>query len=124
MKFWKKEYDDILGDGSPHETLGFAKERNYLQVPYMIQKFLIKKYNLQSIEQVEDIKQQLLGRKILVINAKELLENNKIPIQELKYCIEEIKSFLEMRGGSIGRIGDQYLILTPSPHVKIANQFL
>lgn len=119
MKFWKKEFDDILGDGSPHETLGFTKEKNYLQVPMMIQKFLIKKYNFRSIEQIEDIKNQLSGRTILIINARQLLENNAIPLQELKIGIDEIKSFLNERGGSIGRIGDQYLILTPSPHIKM-----
>ena len=120
MKFWKKEFDDILGDGSPHETLGFTKDRNYLQVSNaMIQNFLIKKYNFKSIEQVNDIKQQLTSKSILIINARELLNNDTIPIQELKNSINEIKSFLNERGGSIGRIGDQYLILTPSPHIKM-----
>ncbi|MFX1394753.1 MAG: cell division protein SepF [Promethearchaeota archaeon] len=123
MKFWKKEYEDILGDGSPHETLGFTKERNYLQIPAMIQKFLIKKFDFNSIEQIGEIKKQLSRRKILIINARELLNNDTIPIQALKSCIDEIKTFLEERGGSIGRIGDQYLILTPSPHVKIANYY-
>jgi len=117
LKIWKKDFDDILGDGSPHETLGFTKEKNYV-LP-MIQNFLIKKYNFKSIEQVNDIKQQLTGRSILIINARELLSNDTIPIQELKNGINEIKSFLNERGGSIGRIGDQYLILTPSPHIKM-----
>ena len=84
-------------------------------------KFLIKKYNFKSIEQINDIKKQLLGRRILIINTKELLTNSEIPIQELKHGIDKIKSFLKNCGGSIGRIGDQYLILTPSPHVKISN---
>jgi len=119
MKFWKKEFVDILGDGSPHETLGFTNEKNYLQVPLMIQKFLIKKYDFRSIEQIDDIKQQLSSRTILIINARQLLDNNAIPLQALKMGIDEIKSFLNERGGSIGRIGDQYLILTPSPHIKI-----
>ena len=117
MKIWKKDFDDILGDGSPHETLGFTKEKNYQFE--LFQNFLIKKYNFKSIEQVNDIKKQLTGRSILIINARELLNNDTIPIQELKNSINEIKSFLNERGGSIGRIGDQYLILTPSSHIKM-----
>jgi hypothetical protein len=34
---------------------------------------------------VEDIKKQLLGRKILLINAKDVLEN--VEISELKRCM-------------------------------------
>ncbi|GAH14401.1 unnamed protein product, partial [marine sediment metagenome] len=29
--------------------------------------------------------------------------------------------FLRENGGSIGRLGDHYLILTPNAHIKIAN---
>lgn len=119
MKFWKKDNDDILC--SPLETLGFSKEKNYLQVSSIIQKFLIKKFDFSSIKQISDIKKQLLGRNILIINAKEFLENGTIPIQELKKGIDELKSFLNKHGGSIGRLGNQYLILTPCPQIKIAN---
>ncbi len=120
VKLWKgkEDVDDILG--SPHETMGFSKEKNYLELSSIIQKFLIKKYNFRSIEQVEDIKRQLRGRKILIINAKEILEKG-VNVIELKQAIEDIKIFLNECGGSIGRLGDQYLILTPSPHIKIAN---
>jgi SepF-like predicted cell division protein (DUF552 family) len=100
--------------GSPQETMGFSKEYSSL-----LQNFIIKKYDFSNINQVEDIKKQLLGRKILLINAKEILEN--VEISELKSGIEELKGFLRENGGSMGRLGDQYLILTPNNHVKIAN---
>ena len=121
MRLWKKDYDDILLDGSPHETLGFSKNKGYYDVPAILQKFMIKNYNLNSIEQIDDIKKQLISRKILIINAREILSNNTIPVQELKNLIEEIKIFLKKCGGSLGRIGDQFLILTPSPQIKISN---
>jgi SepF-like predicted cell division protein (DUF552 family) len=68
---------------------------------------------------MEDIKKQLLNRKILLINTKELLE--KTEVSELKRSLEDLKSFLRENGGSIGRLGNQYLILTPNAHIKIAN---
>ena len=111
-KFWgKKDGSELLG--SPQETMGFSKEFTLLQ------NFIIKKYDFSNVNQVEDIKRQLLGRRILLINAKDILENGEV--SELKRCIEELKAFLRENGGSIGRLGDNYLILTPNAHVKISN---
>ena len=112
-RFWgKSEDNDLLG--SPQETMGFSKEFSSL-----LQNFIIKKYDFSNLNQIEDIKKQLLGRKILLINTKELLE--KVEVSELKRGLEDLKSFLRENGGSIGRLGNQYLILTPNAHIKIAN---
>jgi SepF-like predicted cell division protein (DUF552 family) len=112
-RFWgKNEDNDLLG--SPHETMGFSKEYSSL-----LQNFVIRKYDFSNLNQMEDIKKQLLNRKILLINTKELLEN--ADVSELKRSLEDLKSFLRENGGSIGRLGNQYLILTPNAHIKIAN---
>jgi SepF-like predicted cell division protein (DUF552 family) len=112
-RLWgKKNFDDLLG--APQETMGFSKEYSSL-----LQNFTIKKYNFRNLTQVEDIKKQLLGRKILIINAKDILDN--VDVSDLKRGIEDIKSFLRENGGSMGRLGDQYLIITPNSHIKIAN---
>ena len=114
-KFWGKNNDndyDLLS--SPQETMGFSKEYSSL-----IQNFIIRKYNFTNLNQVDDIKKQLLRRKILIINAKEILKN--VDVSELKRIIEDLKSFLRENGGSMGRLGDQYLIMTPNSHVKISN---
>lgn len=119
LKFRKRIEENELF-GSPQDAMGFSKETDYLQVSSLIQRFFIKKYNLQSLEQIEDIKKQLTGKKILIVNAMELLQNHR-NIEELTEAIEEIKIFLKKSGGSIGRLGEHYLILTPSAHIKIAN---
>jgi SepF-like predicted cell division protein (DUF552 family) len=112
-RLWgKKEDNELLG--SPQETMGFSKEYSSL-----LHNFIIRKYDFTNLNQVEDIKNQLLKRKILIINAKEILEN--ADVTELKRKIEELKSFLRENGGSMGRLGDNYLIITPNGHVKIAN---
>ncbi len=112
-KFWaKKDNNELLG--SPQETMGFSKEYSSL-----LQSFTIRKYDFTNLNQVDDIKNQLLKRKILIINAKEILEY--ADVTELKRCIEELKSFLRENGGSMGRLGDNYLIMTPNANVKIAN---
>ncbi len=112
-KLWGKKDNNMLL-GNPQDTMGFSKEYSSL-----LHNFTIKKYDFSSLEQVKDIKKQLLGRRILIINAKEILEN--ADISELKRGIEEIKTFLREKGGSMGRLGENYLILTPNAHIKISN---
>ncbi len=111
-RLWKKVEADLLS--TPEETMGFSREFSSLK-----QSFTIKKYDFSSLEQVEEIKKQLLGKRILILNAKDLLKN--IDITKLKRGIEDLKSFLRENGGSMARLGDEYLILTPNSYVKISN---
>ncbi len=110
-RFWKKV--DLLS--SPEETFsGFSRELSSLK-----ESFTIKKYDFTSLEQVEEIKRELLGKRILILNATDVLKN--IDITQLKRGIEDLKSFLRENGGSMARLGDKYLILTPNSWVKISN---
>jgi len=106
------EENELLG--SPEETMGFSREFSSFK-----QSFCIKKYHFSSLEQVEEIKKELLGKRILILNAKDILQN--IDVTQLKRGIEDLKSFLRENGGSMARLGDQYLILTPNSYVKISN---
>jgi SepF-like predicted cell division protein (DUF552 family) len=112
VKFWRKVDDELLN--SAEETMGFSRDLSSLT-----NSFVIKKYDFSAIEQIEDIKNELLSRKILIINAKEILQN--IDVTKLKRGIEDLKIFLRENGGSMARLGDQYLILTPNRLVKIVN---
>lgn len=109
-RLWKKVEADLLS--SPSETMGFSRSS-------LAQIFTIKKYDFSSLEQVEEIKKELLGKRILILNAKDILQN--IDVTQLKRGIEDLKSFLRENGGSMARLGDQYLILTPNSYVKISN---
>ncbi len=111
-RLWKRVEADLLS--TPEETMGFSREFSSLK-----QSFTIKKYDFSSLDQVEEIKKQLLGKRILILNAKDLLKN--IDITKLKRGIEDLKSFLRENGGSMARLGDEYLILTPNSWVKISN---
>ncbi len=111
-RFWKKVETDLLS--SPEETMGFSREFSSLK-----ESFTIKKYDFTSLEQVEEIKKELLGKRILILNATDVLKN--IDITRLKGGIEDLKSFLRENGGSMARLGDKYLILTPNSWVKISN---
>lgn len=111
-RFWKKVEDDLLR--SPEETMGFSNELTTLK-----QNFLIKKFDFSSLDQVEQIKRELMGHKILIINAQDLLKS--VDVTKLKRGIEDLKIFLRENGGSMARLGEQYLIMTPNSYVKISN---
>ncbi len=113
-KLWKKE-DEIIFN-SPKDIMGVSGDL----IP-SVQNFLIKKYSFTSLSQIKDIKNHLLKKKILILDAEELFGQKSVNLEDLKKGIEELKEFLSKNGGSMGRIGDKYLILTPNSHVKISN---
>ncbi|MFX1236783.1 MAG: cell division protein SepF, partial [Promethearchaeota archaeon] len=76
-------------------------------------------YDFKSLEQIHDIKKQLRARKILILNFRELLQDKQVPVELLKRTIDELKFFLSENGGSIGRLGEYYLILTPNSNVRM-----
>ncbi len=115
VKFWKKNVSTILG--SPRVT--FSRTTGQSCSPFG--DYIIKKFNFSSIEQVEEMKKQLSSRKILIINAKKIFENRQVRVEDIKKGLDEIQSFLREKGGSVGKIGEQYLILTPNNHIKISN---
>ncbi len=119
LKIWKKETEDLFS--SPQETMGFSRELGIEQAQSINAMFLIKKFAFSSINQIDDIKRELGRKRILIINAKSLFEANNTQIETVKKCIEEIKTFLKENGGSIGRIGDDFLIITPNSQIKIAS---
>ena len=111
-RFWKKIEADLLN--SPSETMGFSREFSSLK-----ESFTIKQLDFSNLDQVEEIKKELLSKRILILNATDVLKN--IDITQLKRGIEDLKSFLRENGGSMARLGDKYLILTPNSWVKISN---
>ena len=102
-KFWgKKDGPELLG--SPQETMGFSKEYSSL-----LQNFIIRKYDFSNPNQVDDIKKQLLGRRILLVNAKEFLENGDVT--QVKSTLEELKTFLSRL--SLSSFEEETSILMP-----------
>jgi len=111
-RYWKKVEADLIN--SPEETMGFSREFSSIK-----ESFTIKKYDFSSLEQVEEIKKELLSKRILILNASDILKN--VDISQLKRGIEDLKSFLRENGGSMARLNEDYLIMTPNSSVKISN---
>ena len=121
LKFWKNSEDEEIFT-SPKKIIGFSKESDDLVNPNEDmpgQRYLITKFRFERLRQLQTIKNELLNKKILIIHANSILRNKNIPVKQLKEGIEDLKSFIRESGGSIGRIGEEYLIITPNSNIQI-----
>ena len=118
MKFWKKEQYDFKS--SVDETLGCLQKLGAFNSGSHHTRYLIKKYRLGSLDQIEDIKAELASGSVLIMNASEVLGSETISALDFKRTIDQLRAFLNVNGGSIGRIGENYLIMTPNGQIKIS----
>lgn len=79
----------------------------------------IKMINFESLNDVEKIQRDLQDGNIMVVNTEKLLQTRSI--LELKRAIDKLRGSCQGLGGSIGRIGDQFLIITPNPYIRIGD---
>ncbi len=82
--------------------------------------YYIKMGGFDSLKEVETIKNNLEEGNIMILDTEQLLQNNQTSILELKRAIEQLRGYCKELGGSIGRIGDKFLIITPNPYIRIA----
>jgi len=79
----------------------------------------IKTIALRSLTQVVDIQDELRRGNIIILDSIEILRQGESSVVEFKRALEQIKGTVRELGGSIGRLGEQYIIATPNPHLKI-----
>lgn len=118
VKLFKKEQYDFKS--SVEETMGCLQKLGAFSTGSHHTRYMIKKYRLSSLEQVDDMKTELASGSVLIVNASQILGDSQISVVDLKRTIDQIRAFLKVNGGSIGRIGDTYLIMTPNSHIKIS----
>ena len=119
LKWWKKDQYDFKS--SVEETLGCLQQLGAYNAGSHHTRYMIKKYRFGSLDQLDDIKAELAGGSVLIMNASEVLGNQNVSALDFKRTIDQIRAFLKVNGGSIGRIGDNYLIMTPNGHIKISS---
>ena len=79
----------------------------------------IKTMSLRSLSQVPNVQDELRRGNILILDTLEMLNQGEAVLLEFKRALEQIKGTVRELGGSIGRLGEQYIIATPNPHLKI-----
>jgi len=79
----------------------------------------IKTVPFDSLDQVPSAQDELRRGNILILDAIDFLTQGETRILEFKRALEQIRGTVKELGGSIGRLGEQYIIATPNPHLKI-----
>ncbi len=76
---------------------------------------LLKAFPLKSTEEIQQIKNDVRNRTIVILKITPLAQKN---IEDLKRAIEELTDFTLSFGGDIARLGEERIVITP-PGVKI-----
>ena len=70
----------------------------------------IKAFPLERLSDIERIKNDILSGNPIILSIKTILYNSPI---NLKRITQQIKAFLNVHGGQIVQIGDQFILVTP-----------
>ena len=79
---------------------------------------IIRPITLEGYDDVPLIKREIINKTILILRVTRLAQKN---IEELRNALEEIYESVKDSGGSIARLGDERVIITPDT-VKIWNK--
>ncbi|MHA1728758.1 MAG: cell division protein SepF, partial [Promethearchaeota archaeon] len=79
----------------------------------------VKMIEFSSFDDVDTIKNDLENGNIMILNAQKLLKCKTTSVLELKRTIDALKGHCGRLGGSIARLGDNMLILTPNAYIRI-----
>ena len=71
----------------------------------------IKAFPLETLSDIERIKNEILSGNTVILSIKTILYTSPI---NLKRITQQIKAFLNVHGGQIVQIGDQFILVTPS----------
>lgn len=79
----------------------------------------IKKMELRDNHDIKKISQNLSLNRILFVQTKLYFEQHRDDIIVLRDTMNQLKKICTQNGGSMGRIGEDILVLTPNENVKL-----
>ncbi|MCF2141546.1 MAG: cell division protein SepF [Candidatus Lokiarchaeota archaeon] len=79
----------------------------------------IRKLDLQDQRDLRQISENLAKNRILFVQTKKFFEQHQNDLITLKNTMNQLKQICLRNGGSIGRVGDDILVLTPNPNIKL-----
>ncbi|MBS7605349.1 cell division protein SepF, partial [Candidatus Bathyarchaeota archaeon] len=78
-------------------------------------KMYLKALTLHSLEEIDDIKNEIKCGNILIVRIEPLVRKS---VEDAKRAVNELSEFAASIGGDIARLGEERIILTP-PSVQI-----
>ncbi|MHA1775310.1 MAG: hypothetical protein DRO88_05095 [Promethearchaeia archaeon] len=79
----------------------------------------IRKLELQDQRDLKHISENLAKNRILFVQTRLFFEQHQHDLITLKNTMNKLKQICMRHGGSVGRIGDDILVLTPNDQIKL-----
>lgn len=116
LNFFSKKKSKPATEDS-HEANVVEYEENYFDESKLesFQEVYVKPITLRTLQNIQDIIQELKNGNIVISNIKPIVTNNPA---EAKRAIDQLKGTCKGLGGDIAGIGEDRLLVTPS-FVKI-----
>ena len=114
--FFSKKNTKPTTEGAPDANV-VEYEENYFDESKLesFQNVYVKPITMRSLQNIQEIIQELKNGNIVISNIKPLVSNNPA---EAKRAIDQLKGMCKGLGGDIAGIGEDRLLVTPS-FVKI-----
>ncbi|MHA1820728.1 MAG: cell division protein SepF [Promethearchaeota archaeon] len=120
---WLKKNDSGMGEVSA-KSQQYGTLNDLLSLPKIGREnedkiYYIRTMDFSTLDDVKEIIENLKKGYIMILNAKPLLNQTTSSVLELKRSIEQLRGFCNELGGSIGRLGEDMLIITPDSKIRI-----
>ncbi len=79
----------------------------------------IKALPLLGLADIPSIQTEIKGGNIVILNISHFLKNSGNKTRELKRAVDQLSYISKIHEGEIAQLGDKYIIMTPSPSIKI-----
>ncbi len=79
----------------------------------------IKAFPLLGLADIPSIQTELTGGNIVILNISHFLEKSDGGLKELKRAVDQLTYISKIHEGEIVQLGDNHIILTPNPNIKI-----
>ncbi|NMC04010.1 MAG: cell division protein SepF [Candidatus Lokiarchaeota archaeon] len=114
----KSKIDGVEGDDNDMDAaaaaipLSFPSQQNRAVTR-------IRKMQLNTINDIASIQGEISGGNLAIIDVSGFITSGEFSILELKRAIEQIRGTCKKLGGAIARLGDRYLVATPSEKLQL-----
>ncbi|NVM03368.1 MAG: cell division protein SepF [Candidatus Helarchaeota archaeon] len=79
----------------------------------------IKALPLLGLADIPSIQTELKGGNIVILNISHFIQNPENKLRELKRAVDQLSYISKIHEGEIAQLGDKYILMTPSPSIKI-----
>ncbi|MFX1450620.1 MAG: cell division protein SepF [Promethearchaeota archaeon] len=117
-KIWKRQKEkSVKSEEKQSDNSRRLRFRNHKILKSKIQ--YIKAIPLLGLADIPSIQTELKGGNIVILNISDFTQKAENKFRELKRAVDQLSYISKIHNGEIAQLGEKYLLLTPSPSIKI-----